>query len=160
LRVRTTQSLSHTHTEALLCCFASAFVPISDENRDGGRAFPNSLESQLRFAGSGPHRPPRWRTRGRRSDLSLPVQEKSDSGNMSGQPTAPGLGDQRPRLQPDRAIPTLPPSRHTCRGVLAQPSNNSKKSGWGQTDSPPLRIFPLYSIECNVQAPFTKAKSA
>src|ERR1035437_946207 len=41
--------LSRTRTEALLYCFASAFVPISDENRDGGRAFPNSLESQLRF---------------------------------------------------------------------------------------------------------------
>ena len=40
---------SCTRTEALVCCFASAFVPISDENRDGGRAFPNSLESRLRF---------------------------------------------------------------------------------------------------------------
>jgi hypothetical protein len=32
------------------CCFASVFVQNSDENRDGGRAFPHLLESQLRFA--------------------------------------------------------------------------------------------------------------
>ena len=89
-------------------------------------------KSRLRFAASGPHSPPRRRTRGRRSDLSLPLQEKSDSGIMSGQPTAPGLGNQRPQLQPVRPVPTLPPSRHTDRGVLAQPFNNSKKSGRGQ----------------------------
>src|SRR5487761_2544122 len=53
-------------------CFASAFVPISDENQDGGCTFPANFcgaESQLRFAGSGSHSPPRWRTRERRSDL-------------------------------------------------------------------------------------------
>ena len=135
--------LSRTRTEALLYCFASAFVPISDENRDGGRAFPRTARAKpTPYRGSGPHSPPRWRTRGRRSDLSLPLQEKSDSGNMSGQLTARGLGDQRPRLQPDRATPTLPPSRHTDRSVLAQPSNNSKKSGWGQCILPhPSKSF-------------------
>src|SRR5204863_6672544 len=29
---------AHTH-ESLSCCFASAFVPLPDENRDGGRSF-------------------------------------------------------------------------------------------------------------------------
>jgi hypothetical protein len=40
--------------------------------------------------------------------------------------------DQPRQLQPDRAFPTPPLSRHTNRGVLAEPSNNNKKSGWGQ----------------------------
>src|ERR1017187_5154687 len=35
--------LLRTRTEALFYCFASAFVPISDENRDGGRAFSLNL---------------------------------------------------------------------------------------------------------------------
>src|SRR5581483_11021586 len=41
-------------------CFASDFVPLPDENWDGGRA---SIDngSRLRFANSGPHSPPRWR---------------------------------------------------------------------------------------------------
>jgi hypothetical protein len=139
--------LSHTRTEALLYCFASAFVPISDENRDGGRAFPNSGKPTP-YPGSGPHSPPRWRTRGRRSDLSL---HPSDEDLSPGTPAAPARKerfrepawpikcfwpwDQRPQLQPDRPVPTLSPSRHTDRSVLAQPSNNNKKSEWGQTDS-------------------------
>jgi hypothetical protein len=76
----------------------------------------------------------------------LPLQEKSDSGSLSGQPTAPDLGNQRRQLQPDRAAPTPPPSRHTDKGVLAQPFNNSKKSVWGQISLPrPPEIRLLYS---------------
>ena len=33
-------------------------------------------QSQLRFTGSGPHSPPRWRTRERRSDVFLPLARK------------------------------------------------------------------------------------
>ena len=55
------------------CCFASVFVPISDENQDGGRAFSRiSRGKPTPFRGSGPHSPPRWRTRGLRCDLPLP----------------------------------------------------------------------------------------
>jgi len=49
-------------------------------------------QSQLRFADSGPHSPPRWRTRGRRCDLSLPFARKERFRDLSGRPTAPGPG--------------------------------------------------------------------
>jgi hypothetical protein len=121
------------------CCAASRLPSFQSQTRTGTVAgrFPAPCgQSQLRFAGSGPHSPPRWRTRGRRSDLSLPLQEKSDSGDLSGQVIASGLGNQHRQLQPDRPAPTPPPSRHTDKGVLAQPFNNSKKSGWGQMSLP------------------------
>jgi hypothetical protein len=41
-------------------------------------------KSRLRFAASGPHSPPRWRTRGRRCDLSLyPSDEDLSPGTPS-----------------------------------------------------------------------------
>ena len=49
--------------------------------------------------------------------------------------------DQLRQLQPDRAFRTPPLSRHTNRGVLAEPFNNSKKSGWGQCVLPHPSIF-------------------
>jgi hypothetical protein len=109
------------------------------------RVFPQlHRKSQLRFAGSGPHSPPRWRTRGRRCDLSLPLQEKSVSGDLSGRPTSPDHGDRVRQMLPGWPIHTLPSSRHTDRGALAQLSNNSKKSGWGQRFLPHPRIFPYF----------------
>ena len=47
-------------------------------------------------------------------------------------PTAPGLGESAPPALPGRAALTLPPSRHTYGGVLAEPSYNNKKPGRGQ----------------------------
>jgi hypothetical protein len=106
-------------------------------------------KSRLRFAASGPHSPPRRRTRGRRSDLSL---HPSDEVLSPGTPAAlarkerfrehvwpvncPWPWESAPQIQPDRPVPTLPPSRHMDRGVLAQPSNNTKKSGRGQCNLP------------------------
>jgi hypothetical protein len=98
-------AVAHTHG-SLICCFASAFVPNSDEKRDGGRAFPSSWKADsvsplpARIALQGGERAgavaiclstPATKTcrRGPR----LPLQEKSDSGNISGQSIASGLGD-------------------------------------------------------------------
>src|ERR1700677_2360521 len=89
-----------------VCCVASAFVPISDENRDGGRAFSRSLRVKpTPFRGFGPHSPPSWRTRGRRSDCPCPSQEKSDFLDMSGRLTAPGRGFSAGRLLPGPPYP-------------------------------------------------------
>jgi hypothetical protein len=146
-----------THTEALFCCFASAFVPISDENQDGGRAFSRTRgKSQLRFAGSGPHSPPRRRTRGLRCDLFLPCKKRAISGTcLAGKPR---LTIEISTAKSSLAGPSLrfQPLGHTASCVLAEPSNNNKKSGWGQRFPPhPGDYFPFYSIECSFQAPFS-----
>ena len=80
-------------------CFASVFVPISDENRDGGRSFYGTyaLKSRLRFAVSGLHSPPRWRnaqapmrypctlsTKPRRWGPRYPPQDEGNFGNLTG----------------------------------------------------------------------------
>jgi hypothetical protein len=122
-------SRSRTRTEAYRCCFASVFVPISDENRDGGRAFPRTARVKpTPFRGSGPHSPPRWRTRGLRCDLSPALRKKrATSGTCLAGPLHLALGFNPSQLTPGRATHTLPPLRHTDRGVLAEPSNNTKK---------------------------------
>ena len=61
-----------------------------------------------------------------------PSQERAINRDMSGRLTAPGLGDRRGQMVPGRAAHTLPSLRHTCGGVLAEPSYNNKKRGWGQ----------------------------
>jgi hypothetical protein len=95
------------------------------------------------FPGSGPHSPPRWRTRGRRSDLSLhPSDEdlspgtsaalckkRAISGTFWPWLTAPGPGISAAGSCRTGLLPAPPSSRHTCRVVLAEPFNNIKKSG-------------------------------
>ena len=98
-----------------------------------GRFSARGGKSQLRFAGSGPHSPPWWRTRGRRCDLPLPfARKKAFRGPVwPVKPTWPS-GFSRASLLPGRAAPRPRPSRHTFGGVLAQPFYNSKKTGRGQ----------------------------
>lgn len=88
--------------------------------------------SQLRFASSGPHSPPRRRTRGRRC-LCLPAPARwSYFGSFTGRLYSPAL---RPIPHPIHLAgpPNRPhSSRHTNRGVLAQPFYNTKKSRRGQ----------------------------
>src|SRR6202034_3327418 len=89
----------------LICCFASAFVPISDENRDGGRAFPDSQESQLRFAV-----PARIALQGgERADSvanrPCPLQDESHSGTCLGRPTAPDPDSTPGQSLPGRVEP-------------------------------------------------------
>ena len=120
------------------CCFASAFVPISDENRDGGRAFSRYWRVKpAPFRGSGPHSPPRRRTRGRRSDLSLPLARKE----RFQESLWPGNCQPRLAFRTNPAncrmagLPLrLSPFKHTYRGVLAEPFNNTKKGRLGQTN--------------------------
>ena len=66
---------SRANTQKAHCsCFASAFVPLSDEKRDGDRSFSATpRKSQLRFAASGSHSPSKVGERAsRRCDCSLP----------------------------------------------------------------------------------------
>jgi hypothetical protein len=121
-------------------------LPTSDENQDGGRAFPcNLLESQLRFAGSGPHSPPRWRnartpmrfacfhffrcTDKVKATFAPALRKKSVPGTCR-PATFTWPGNQH-RLTCRSAL-TLPPLRHTDGRVHAEPSNNSKNLGRGQ----------------------------
>src|SRR5208282_4293970 len=83
--------------------FASVFIPISDENRDGlPVALRNFTERPAPYPASGPHSPLWWGTRvppmrcfaaSVAAAVSCPPQEKSDSGNLSGRLTLPGLGN-------------------------------------------------------------------
>ena len=97
------------------------------------------------FRGSGPHSPPRWRTRGRRCDMSLhpndedlspgarcPPQDESDSGTSQADTISPDLGDQPSPMPPARVAHSHPPLRHTSGCVLAEPFYNNKKCGLGQ----------------------------
>ena len=61
-----------------------------------------------------------------------PPQEEGTSGTyLAGKPSQ-HLGTN-PAILPPAGLPlTLTPLRHTEVRVLAEPSNNSKKSGWGQ----------------------------
>ena len=77
-------AVAHTHGSPILLlrvCLRSKF------RRETGRwpSVSKFLESRLRFAASGPHSPPRRRTRGRRSDLSL---HPSDEDLSPGAPAA------------------------------------------------------------------------
>jgi hypothetical protein len=127
---------AHSKTQKPLgCCFASAFVPVSDEKRDGGRAFSSNYrrKSRLRFAASGPHSPPRW------SDARAPMRSvpalckvRATSGTCLAESISRPLG-----LNPRHLRPVWSPhddasieNRETRRP--AQPSYNSKKRGWGQ----------------------------
>jgi hypothetical protein len=71
-----------------------------------------------------------------------PLQEKSDSGNLSGRLSTPSLGDQHRQLQLGWATRTLSPLGHTDDAVLAELSNHNKKLGRGQRFPPALAIFP------------------
>jgi hypothetical protein len=116
--------------------FAASRLPsFQSQTRTGTVAgrFPASRgQSQLRFASSGPHSPPRWRTRGRRCDLSLPCKKRATSGTCLASQLRLTMGP----APPIQAWPGCPlrfqPLGHTGRGVLAEPFNNNKKSGWGQ----------------------------
>jgi hypothetical protein len=125
-------------------CTASRLPSFQSQTRTGtvaGRFPAPRGQSQLRFADSGPHSPPRWRTRGHRCDLSLPFARKERFREPVWPANCAWPWDQLRQLQPDRAFPTPPPSRHTNRDVLAEPFNNSKKSGWGQCVLPHPSIF-------------------
>ena len=118
------------------------------------------LENPTPFRGSGPHSPPRWRTRGRRCDVFLhPVDELLSLGarlpsarrrrlsgtclagkpHLAREPTCPML--------PDLVAHTYPALRHTEECVLAEPFNNSKKLERGQRILTPLsRKIPCFTL--------------
>jgi hypothetical protein len=85
------------------------------------------------FRGSGPHSPPRWRTRGRRSESPLPFARKELFQGSVWPADFAWPWDSTRTVVLDRASHTLPPLRHTNGGVLAEPFNNSKKREWGQS---------------------------
>lgn len=111
-------------------------------------------QSQLRFASSGPHSLPRWKTRGHRCDLFPPLQEKSNSWNLSGQPIASDHGNQHHQIHPGWPFPSSPSLKHTNRDVLAGPFNNNKKPGWGQRFPPhPVDFSDLFNrvqLPCSI----------
>jgi len=84
------------------------------------------------------------------------LQEKSNFWDLHGRQTAPDHRDQHSQIQPDRAVQRFQPLGHTASCVLAEPSNNNKKSGRGQRFPPhPGDYFQFYSIECSFQTPFS-----
>ena len=126
-----------------------------------GRFPASDGQSQLRFADSGPHSPPRRRTRGRRCDLSLPCKKRAISGICLAGQLRLTMGISTAKFSLAGPSLRFRPLGHTASRVLAEPFNNNKKSGWGQRFLPhPDENSPLYSIDCSFQAPFSKAKSA
>src|SRR5665213_2692741 len=112
---------AHTHGSPIVT--ASRLPSFQSQTRTGTVAvrFPdNPRKSRLRFAASGPHSPPRWRTRGRRCDVSLPPQEESYFGDQSGRLTSPGPGTNPP-IAAGGVAHTRPSLRHTNERVLAEP---------------------------------------
>ena len=74
-----------------------------------GRFRASCEKSQLRFAGSGSHSPPRWRTRELRSDVVPALRKKrANSGDRRA-----GLSTSRPGFQPLALLSAGPPLR--CR---------------------------------------------
>src|ERR1039457_3946820 len=118
-------------------------LPISDENRDGGRALAAARPTP--FRGSGPHSPPRWRTRGLRSDLPLPSARRERFRGHVWPVDCTWPGESAPATCCLAGLPVRPsPLRHTDRGVLAQPFNHTKKYGRGQRILPhPPDFFAL-----------------
>lgn len=146
----------HRRTEALVCCFASAFVPNSDENRDGGRALAAARPTP--FRGFGPHSPPRWRTRGRRSDCPCPSQEKSDFRGHVWPADSAWPGFQR---QPITARPALPTHHHRqnarTEAFLRNLLTIARKAGGVKRFCPPARFFGLASLD-RMQLPGSTVK--
>jgi hypothetical protein len=135
-------------------CFASAFVPNSDENRDGGRSLlAQPRESRLRFAV-----PACIALQGgERADTvaicSCPQQDESRSGTcLAGQ-----LHQARAPIAADFALaapaPTPWPLHRTAAGALAEPSYNSKKPGLGQL------IWALFGFDARFSALSTQPET-
>jgi len=135
-----------THTEALFAASRLSSFPISDENRDGDRAFPNPLESQLRIRVPARIALQGGGTRGRRSDVAPALRKKRATPGLAWQPTAPGPGASSHLNRPVRAAHTPPTLRHTKEGVLAEPFNNTKKPGRGQRILPSAAFFLRYAV--------------
>ena len=155
MRAHDLKAVAHTHGSPYLLlrvCLRSYL------RREPGRwpGVSNFCGKPTPYPSSGPHSPPRWRTRGRRCDLPLPLQEKSNFWSLSGQPIAPDPGNQPRRLLPDRAAPAPLTSKHTNRDVLAEPSNNTKKPRLGQTYSAGLEtILKCSCLKSGAFAPTT-----
>jgi hypothetical protein len=97
-----------------------------------GRFPASDGQSQLRFADSGPHSPPRRRTRGRRCDLSLPCKKRAISGICLAGQLRLTMGISTAKFSLAGPSLRFRPLGHTASRVLAEPFNNNKKSGWGQ----------------------------
>jgi hypothetical protein len=71
-----------------------------------------------------------------RENIVIPAlrKKRATSGTCLASKLHLARGPTRPIL-PDRVALTQPSPRHTKRCVLAEPSYNTKKCGWGQTDS-------------------------
>lgn len=137
---------------------------------------PILTQSQLRFASSGPHSPPRRGTRGRRCDMPLhPIDENLSLGApaalrkkrampelVSASQTSPSLG--YPSLIAGSGCPYRIGTRTHVPVRSCEPSYHSKKMGLRSMDSTPRmtppRSFPVYSTDCSFQTPFTSEKSA
>src|ERR1017187_8101367 len=90
--------------------FASVFIPISDENRDGlPVAFRDFTERPEPYPASGPHSPSQeGSARAVHASVSCPPQEESHSGNMSGRLTSPGPGNPPDSYSLPGDFPTQP----------------------------------------------------
>src|SRR5208282_1951302 len=126
--------LSSRRTESLHSCFASASVTLvrREPRRFASRSPQNSGKSQRRIAGSGPHSPSKVEERAD-SDAIVPCppQEESHSGNLSGRPTSPNLGNRpEPTNLPELSYASCPDAHfytHTSGGVLANLSKITRK---------------------------------
>ena len=126
---------AHAHRSPAVT--ASRLPSFQSQTRNGTVAgrFPDlSRKSQLRFAASGPHSPPRWRTRGLRCDLPQPSARRRLLLRHVWPVNFTWSRSSTRTLLPYRAALTQPSLRHTDGCVLAEPSYNIKNRRWGQTD--------------------------
>ncbi len=131
--------VAHAHGSPIVA--ASRLPSFQLQTKTGTVAGRSPRRGQLRFAV-----PARIALQGgeRAGSVAIcpcPPQEESDSGDLPGRMTAPGPGHQ---LRPSIAWPACPYATavktHGC--VLAEPSKNNKKRGWGQRIRPHRKEFP------------------
>ena len=112
-------------------CFASVFVPISDENRDGSPVVFCKLHRKASAVSPVPARiaPPRWGTRGRRCECFLPSARRERLRKPVWLANCTKPRSPPHSLHPDWGFPTQPALTHTSGCVLANLSKITRKMG-------------------------------
>ena len=132
-------------------CFASAFAPISDENRDGGR----SLSSEAGKADSVSPFPARialqgGETRGRRCDVSLPSARRRHFRELIRPVVHTWPLEPSPATNARLNRPYAIRAQTRQIRVLAEPFNNNKKWAQGQRRdrAPSCQLPPVSFLLC------------